>query len=136
MKKVIYYVATCCLFIAMFSSCSPSVEFEEELLLGKWENNDNKGEYWVYTTETTTDGNYQYGRTWDENDDVYESDLIPYGNGWFKWQLVKSDLTQIHLMDNQGGEIPKIYTVTILTSTTLTYKDETTGRKTSFTKIQ
>ena len=53
---------------------------------------------------------------------MLESDLIPYGNGWFKYKLVKSDLTEIHLMDNGGADIPKIYTVVELSDVTLKYK--------------
>ena len=53
-----------------------------------------------------------------------EGDLTPYGNGWFKYKLVKSDLTEIHLMDNGGADIPKVYVVQKLTDTELEYRDE------------
>ncbi|MBQ8100967.1 MAG: hypothetical protein IJV55_07680 [Paludibacteraceae bacterium] len=131
MKRILYSLATACLMAVLMTSCNmfTAPSFEEDLLIGKWQNTANSGEFWVYTTETTNDGEYQYGHTWDEsyNDPeqaVYEEDLTPYGNGWFKWKLVKSSLTQIHLMENAGAEIPKVYTVTALTETTLTYKDD------------
>ena len=127
MKRFLFPLAASCLLLLTFNSCDGMFgpkEFEEDLLIGKWQNDSNPGEYWVYSTETDSTGNYQYGHTWDENDDVSESDLTPYGNGWFKWQLVKTDLTQIHLMENGGAEIPKVYTVTSLTTSELVYKDD------------
>lgn len=139
MKRLLYGLAACCLILVTFNSCDGLFgpkEFEEDLLIGKWQNDGNLGEYWVYSTETTADGNYQYGHTWDENDDVHEEDLTKYGNGWFKWQLVKTDLTQIHLMENGGAEVPKVYTVTVLTSSKLTYKEDLTKKTISFTKVQ
>ena len=76
-----------------------------------------------FTNEKDNTGEYKYGREWDESEDVFESDLLPYGNGWFKYKLVKSDLTEIHLMDNGGAELPKVYVVTKLTAGNLEYKD-------------
>lgn len=55
---------------------------------------------------------------------MLEGDLTPYGNGWFKYKLVKSDLTEIHLMDNGGADIPKVYQVVKLTAGELEYRDE------------
>lgn len=137
MKRILYSLVIVSVVLLGFNSCDGfgSADFEEDLLIGKWENDRNPGEYWVYTTQTDDSGDYQYGHTWDENDDVYESDLTPYGNGWFKWQIVKSDLTQIHLMENGGADIPKIYTITELTTTHLTYKDSF-GNRTYFTKVK
>ena len=37
---------------------------------------------------------------------------------------MQTDLTEIHLMDNGGAEIPKIFTVTKLTNSELQYKDD------------
>lgn len=135
MKKMFPLLAIVCIMMAGFTACSPSLNFDEDMLIGKWQNDANEQEYWVYTTETDATGSYQYGHTWDESQETFESDLVPYGNGWFKWQLVQSDLTQIHLMDNQGAEIPKIYTVTLLTGTTLQYKDSF-NKQYSFTKVK
>ncbi len=139
MKRLLFSFAACCLLLVAFNSCSGwggPTEYDEDLLIGKWQNDSNPGEYWVYDTKTDSLGEYQYGHTWDENDDVYEEDLTPYGNGWFKWKLVKKDLTQIHLMENAAAEVPKVYTVTLLTENYLTYKDELTSKSTSFTKVK
>ena len=37
---------------------------------------------------------------------------------------MKADLTEIHLMENGGADIPKVYTVRKLTDTELLYEDD------------
>lgn len=101
-------------------------------LQGLWQEN-NTEHYVRFTTEQSDEAGYLYGREWDESEDIYEQDLLDYlskygihGNGWFKY-LFETDnqkLTEIHLMDNGGAEIPKIYVVTKLTSTTLEYYEK------------
>ena len=85
--------------------------FAENDLLGLWQETGTEA-YVRFTSEKDDTGEYKYGREWDESEDIFESDLLPYGNGWFKYKLVKSDLTEIHLMDNGGAEVPKVYVVT------------------------
>ena len=89
--------------------------------------------YVRFTTEQSDETGFLLGREWDEADDVYESDLLESretlghpGNGWFKYQFEVKDggLTEIHLMDNQGAEIPKVYVVTKLTDTVLEYYEK------------
>lgn len=110
--------------IAMTSCFGPSNEpdFVEADLLGLWQETGTEA-YVRFTSEKDDTGAYKYGREWDESEDIFESDLLPYGNGWFKYKLVKSDLTEIHLMDNGGAEEPKVYVVQKLTGYELTYKD-------------
>ena len=118
------------------TSCFGSSEeptFAENDLLGLWQETGTEA-YVRFTSEKDDTGEYKYGREWDESEDIFESDLLPYGNGWFKYKLVKSDLTEIHLMDNGGAEIPKIYVVTKLTDTELQYKDNF-GTTHSFDKV-
>lgn len=118
--------------IAMTSCFGPSNEptFAEADLLGLWGRGTAVGQDSVpvkfvrFTSEVDDSGEYKYGRQWDESEDVYEGDLKPYGNGWFKYKLVKSDLTEIHLMDNGGADIPKVYVVEKLNAYELKYKDE------------
>ncbi len=134
MKKNILRIAIVALIGVLMASCmgTSDVSFSQSDLLGLWQE-DNTQHFVRFTTENA-DETYSYGREWDEAEDVTESDLKDYGNGWFKWKLVKADLTEIHLMDNGGAEIPKIYTVTKLTDTELQYKDD--YKKThSFTKV-
>lgn len=110
--------------IAMTSCFNTSEEptFVEADLLGLWQEKGTEA-YVRFTNEKDDTGEYKYGREWDESEDIFESDLLSYGNGWFKYKLVKSDLTEIHLMDNGGAELPKVYVVTKLTAGDLEYKD-------------
>jgi len=100
---------------------------------------ENGTEHYVrFTTEESDETGYLYGCEWDEADEVYEEDLLPYGNGWFKYKFetVDGKLTEIHLMDNGGAEIPKVFVVTKLTDTELAYyeKDQPNW-KYSFTRV-
>ena len=121
--------------VAMTSCFGPSNEpdFVEADLLGLWQETGTEA-YVRFTNEQDDKGEYKYGREWDESEDIFESDLKPYGNGWFKYKLVQSDLTEIHLMDNGGAEVPKVYVVTKLTDTELQYKDNF-GTTHSFDKV-
>lgn len=70
---------------------------------------------------------------------VTEEDVLndKHGNGWFKWLLEKPQLTEIHLMSNNGGDIPKIYTITKLTDTELQYYEkEQPKNKFSFSRMK
>jgi len=121
--------------VSMTSCFVPSNEpdFVEADLLGLWQETGTEA-YVRFTNEQDDKGEYKYGREWDESEDIFESDLKPYGNGWFKYKLVQSDLTEIHLMDNGGAEVPKVYVVTKLTDTELQYKDNF-GTTHSFDKV-
>ena len=136
MKKNSLVLGILVLVAVVMTSCfGPSNEpsFVEADLLGLWQEEGTEA-YVRFTSEADETGEYKYGREWNEDDDVYEEDLLPYGNGWFKYKLVKSDLTEIHLMDNGGAEVPKIYVVTKLTDTVLQYKDDF-GTTHSFDKV-
>lgn len=135
MKKNILYFGLVALFSALMVACTPTEPtFNDASLVGLWQEEGTET-YVRFTTERETDsiGSYQYGREWDEADDVFEDDLTPYGSGWFKWKLVRSTLHELILMENNGAEIPKTYTVIKLTDTELRYKDEYTTH--SFLKV-
>ncbi len=51
----------------------------------------------------------------------------------FTWSLDAAELTHIHILEMGGEGVPKIYTVTELTATTLKYKDQFDSY--SFTKV-
>ena len=123
--KSILFSTLACIMIAMTSCFGSSEEptFVENDLLGLWQEKGTEA-YVRFTSEKDETGEYKYGREWNESEDIFESDLLPYGNGWFKYKLVKSDLTEIHLMDNGGAEVPKVYIVTKLTAGDLEYKDD------------
>jgi len=110
MKRLFNFLPVLFLVAVFFTSCLPEEEvFDENLLIGKWRSGT---EYYRYDAG----GN---GKTWDTSDDVTEED--PGGD--FTWTLVKSELTHIHIIE-MGGSVPKVYTVTELTATTLKYEDD------------
>lgn len=128
MKQRIVLSVLAVVAIAMTACFGPGpkpeeVEFKQADLLGLWQEQ-NTEVFVRFTNEADESGEYHYGREWDESEDVFESDLQPYGNGWFKYKLVKTDLTEIHLMDNGGADIPKVYQVLKLTAGELQYKDD------------
>ena len=126
MKKNSLVLGILVLVAVVMTSCfGPSNEpsFVEADLVGLWQEEGTEA-YVRFTSEADETGEYKYGCEWDEGDDVFEGDLIPYGNGWFKYKLVKSDLTEIHLMDNGGADIPKVSQVVKLTAAELEYRDE------------
>ena len=125
MKKSILRIALVAMVGAVIASCSLGTEptFQENDLLGLWQE-DSTEAFVRFSSEKDSTGMYKYGCEWNEGEGVFESDLTTYGNGWFKWKLVKADLTEIHLMENGGADIPKVYTVIKLTDTELQYKDD------------
>lgn len=107
--------------LSFFVSCEPDepISFDESLLHGKWK------EGTVYE-RYKDDGT---GYTWDTADDVSEEEAQD-----FTWTLDEDQLVQIHIMEI-GGNIPKTYTVTELSETNLTYKDDY-GTTHNYTKVQ
>ena len=129
----------------MFNKTTPSYSLSD--LQGLWQEN-NTEHYVRFTKEQSDETGYLYGREWDEaewyDEGSYEDFLIEQrnkqgypGNGWFKYQFKSTgDLTEIHLMDNGGAEIPKIYVVSKLTDTDLVYYEkEYPSIKFNFTKV-
>jgi len=125
MKKLIVCLVTFLSLAFVFNSCTKEdISFDETLLYGKWVSTSGVHSGSVYF-KYLADGN---GGTWDTADNVLESEAQP-----FTWTLVKSELTQIHIMQI-GGNIPKVYTVTELTASSLKYHDDY-GANFSFTKV-
>jgi hypothetical protein len=118
-KKALFYLTACMVLSFLAVSCEPEqTTFDESLLTGKWQSGTL---YYKYLADGT-------GGTWDTADNVTEAEAQA-----FTWTLVKSELTHIHIMQT-GGSVPKVYTVTELTSTTLKYHDDF-GVNWSFTKV-
>lgn len=135
------FVAVALASCDMFNKTTPSYSLSD--LQGLWQRN-NTQEYVRFTTEQSDETGYFLGCEWDEAEDVTEQDRIDArnelgypGNGWFKYQFKSTgDLTEIHLMDNGGAEIPKIYVVSKLTDTDLVYYEkEYPSIKFNFTKV-
>lgn len=140
MNKSIKFLLIAVLGVAL-ASCSmmgggEKPEYRLSDLQGLWQ--ENNTEHFVrFTTEQSDEAKYLYGREWDEAEDVYEEDLVPQGDGWFKyWFETTGDLHELHLMDNHGAEIPKEYIVSKLTSTDLEYYEkDKKANKFYFTKV-
>jgi hypothetical protein len=143
-QKSVFSLALAALVAIAFSSCSligggggNTPEFKLSDLQGLWQ--ENNTEHFVrFTEERSEEYPYFLGREWDDAewddpDMTYEEYLIwnreelgHPGNGWFKYKFETSNknLTEIHLMDNEGAEIPKIYIVSVLTDTDLEYYEK------------
>jgi hypothetical protein len=118
-KKSLLYLASFIVICFLAVSCEPeTTTFDSALLTGKWKSGTL---YYKYSA----DGN---GGTWDTADNVTEAEAQK-----FTWTLVGAELTQIHILEI-GGSVPKVYTVTELTSTSLKYEDDF-AVKWSFTKV-
>lgn len=134
MKKSTILFGVVAIVAMMMTSCQmDKPSFQEADLLGLWQENGQEA-FVRFTNEPDPTGEYKYGREWNEDEGVFESDLKQYGNGWFKYKLVQNDLKEIHLKDNGSAEIPKIYTVLQLTEDVLKYKDDR-GVITTFVKV-
>jgi hypothetical protein len=110
MKKIVSFLVLCVVVALLFVACDTLVEksFDKTLLYGKWQSNTLFYKY-------MSDGS---GATWDTADDVTEAEAQK-----FTWTLVASELTHIHVLE-MGGTVPKVYTVTELTDSTLIYEDD------------
>ena len=135
MKKSTILFGVVAIVAMMMTSCQmEKPSFQEADLLFLWKNAGQEA-FVRFTTEAADPtGEYKYGREWNEDEGILESDLKPYGNGWFKYKLVQNDLKEIHLMDNSSAEIPKVYIVLQLTEDVLKYKDDR-GVITTFVKV-
>lgn len=137
MKKY-YYLAICAIVSLTLTGCfggsgsynDPSYSLSD--LQALWQE-DGTEHFMRFTTERSDEYPYYLGLEWDEAEEITEQDLIDAreelghpGNGWFKYEFKTSggDLTEIHLMDNEGAEIPKIYIVSKLTSDKLEYYEK------------
>ena len=119
MKKTLFYLTMFTLLCVLAISCETlPVSFDESLLIGKWRSGTL---HYKYLGDGT-------GGTWDTADDVPEADAQG-----FTWALVSDQLTQNHILEI-GGTVPKVYTVTELTGTTLKYHDDF-GVNWTFTKV-
>jgi hypothetical protein len=118
MKNLKIYLIATLLFSTLFVACEPEeVSFDETLLYGTWKSGTV---YYKYLSNGT-------GSTWDTADDVTEEEAQK-----FNWTLEFDEFTHIHIMEI-GGVVPKYYTMTELTASTLKYKDDWASY--TFTKI-
>ena len=124
MKKI-YYLALIALVAVAFSSCKNDPVFQLSDLQGKWQE-DNTKHYLVFLADKADKEDYMWGYEWDETDPdmaVYEEDVLDdeHGNGWFMYRLDKAELLEIHKLNQGWADVPKVYTVTVLTNKKLEY---------------
>ena len=126
MKKLVVIAASLAsIILILFSSCETPVTFDETLLIGKWTR-----------PSTLTDGQdcYRYnadytGAAWDTGEVAVEEEAQP-----FTWSLEGAVLTQVH-QGEMGQVVPKVYTLTTLNDSTLSYKDDY-GVSATFIKVK
>jgi hypothetical protein len=120
MKKFLVLAMALVALPILFNSCQKdqNTSFDETLLYGKWQSGTVFYKYVIGYT----------GTTWDTADDQVDGEGLS-----FTWSLDNSDLTQIYVLE-LGGSVPKVYTVTVLNATTLTYHDSF-GKSYTFTKV-
>ena len=122
MKRILFITLSLVIAALVITSCTKEEEeisFEENLIVGKWQSGTLFERY-------DADKN---GVSWDTADDVTEEEAQA-----FTWTITKDQLEQIHIIEN-GGSVPKVYTITTLNATVLTYKDDYGSTKT-FSKVE
>lgn len=158
MKKVLVFAAVLAIAAGFVSCQRETSTFAKEDLIGRWQAlSGDTLQFMVFQPDIapTPDGltgEFRYGyewdmddhKGWDDNQGTYEDFLFRpidengafHGNGWFVWQLdPNGNFLLGHLMNNDGAVIPKSYKVTVLTGSSLTYKDDF-GTPHSFTKVK
>lgn len=116
MKKLLFLTACLASFVIIsFSSCELPASFNEDFLIGKWTRpstlNDDGQDCYRYNADYT-------GAAWDTGDVAGEEEAQP-----FTWSLEGAILTQVH-QGKMGQVVPKVYTLTTLNDSTLSYRDE------------
>ncbi len=126
MKKIFFLFLSALVFMTSVNSCSFLLDneagFEESFLYGKWQSGSL---YYKYASDHT-------GATWDTADDVTEDEAMH-----FTWTLVNAEFTHIYVTEINAtkASIPKVYTVTTLTSNKLIYEDDY-GTEWVFSKVR
>ena len=122
MKRLALILISLALAALFSTSCTTDEEtqpnFDESLIIGKWKNGTLFERYDLDKS----------GATWDTADDVSEDEAQK-----FTWTITKDELEQIHIMETGTALVPKVYTITNLTATSMAYKD-IDGEITSFSK--
>jgi hypothetical protein len=133
MKKLLH-IFLCLIVVLSFSACGDiplENGYDASMLYGKWQEGSVFEQYYrsnierVLANGDTVQAN---GTTWDESDDVSEDEAQ-----LFNWTLTGSTLKHEHV--GTFVMVPKIYTVTSLTSSELVYEDDY-GKAHHFSKVE
>lgn len=139
MKKFLYVALVAIVGICFVSCDKKQKEFYLSDLQGLWQNDNTSTWYMRFTMDKADYANCYWGREWgDFGDDITEEDLLDpeniHGNGWFQYKLeVNGEFTYIHMMENKGADVPKVYKMITLTSSKMTFEDDLKTKR-SFTK--
>lgn len=106
----------------------------DSLLIGKWQHHVDTTWFRVYTAEPAGDG-YCWGKEWDTSEDIYEEDLQPYGNGWFKWKNDAESVLEIQMTDINGAAIPYGYRVLQIDSERMQFIEDRSAEHHHFRRI-
>lgn len=120
MKKLLYFLLGMLLMLGV-SSCNGfgnENNFDATLLYGRWQEGSVFERY----------DNTGLGATWDVSDDVSEEEAQ-----LFKWSLDGATLVHEHI--GTFVTVPKVYTVSSLTPSTLVYSDDY-GKTHYYTKVE
>jgi len=127
MKRFRFLLIIACAVLLTVSCVKPKFTPDQELLYGTWVSGDTHyrfdRSYRLYelfdSSEVRVNGAY-----WNPADDVSEEEAQA-----ILWSLDEADLTIVKQM-YMGGKVPNTYTVTALTNTTMTLKDNYNATKT------
>jgi len=107
----------------------------DERVVGRWQSEENPHWYRVYTSDWETE-DYFWGKEWNEDEDVLETDLRWHGNGWFLWKLEGNTVSELVVTDGCLAVIPHQYTITSITAEKMTYTEKRDKVVRSFRKVQ
>jgi len=133
MKKLLHFIL-CLAIVLCFAACGeiiPEVDDDASKLYGKWQEGTVFEHYYSSEIERVLpngDTVYANGTTWDVSDSITEDEAQP-----FKWTLTGSTLKHEHV--GTFVTVPKLYTITSLTSNTLVYSDDY-GTTHHFSKVE
>ena len=122
MKKLLHILLGLIIVLCL-GACGEIIlenDIDVSKLYGKWQEGSVFERYYENPIERvliTGDTVYANGTTWDESDDVSEDEAQ-----LFNWTLTGSTLKHEHA--GVFVTVPKIYTVTSLTSSSLVYQDD------------
>jgi hypothetical protein len=109
-------------------------QYIDTLMCGKWQHISDTTWFRVYTSEPAGEG-YCWGREWNTAEDISEADLMPYGNGWFKWKKVDKSVVEFQMTEINNTIIPYEYKVLKLDFEQLQFKENLSSKKHHFRKI-
>ena len=122
--KSLFSVFLFSVILLLFNSCNKEEQqttFDQKLLTGKWQLKNTV--FYRYNSNGT-------GSTWDVSDtDITEADAQK-----FNWTLDGSKLIENHYFETTGETFPKTYTITELSDSKLSKKDNYENVET-FTKV-